>query len=129
MDEALPGGLAVYGARFGRYPLDPTVVFVRKRASRRVARRRVSPVLILASALLARARRPAEARIAIDAAQVEGRIDARLYGQFLEFMYEGIKGGRPPSCCVTAASKRRPTPSASPAIGSATPTIATTTTG
>jgi hypothetical protein len=30
VDEALAGGLAVYGARFGRYPLDPTVVFVRK---------------------------------------------------------------------------------------------------
>jgi hypothetical protein len=30
VDGALPGGLAVYGARFGRYPLDPTVVFVRK---------------------------------------------------------------------------------------------------
>jgi hypothetical protein len=30
VDEALPGGLAVYGARFGRYPLDPTVVFVRR---------------------------------------------------------------------------------------------------
>lgn len=29
VDEALPGGLAIYGARFGRYPLDPTVVFVR----------------------------------------------------------------------------------------------------
>jgi len=28
VDEALPGGLAVYGARFGRYPLDPTVMFV-----------------------------------------------------------------------------------------------------
>jgi hypothetical protein len=28
-DEALAGGLAVYGARFGRYPVDPTVVFVR----------------------------------------------------------------------------------------------------
>jgi hypothetical protein len=27
-DEALAGGLAVYGARFGRYPVDPTVVFV-----------------------------------------------------------------------------------------------------
>jgi hypothetical protein len=33
------------------------------------------------------------ARIVIDAAQVEGRIDERLYGQFLEFMYEGVKGG------------------------------------
>ena len=30
VDEALPGGLAVYGAHFGRYPVDPTVVFVRK---------------------------------------------------------------------------------------------------
>jgi hypothetical protein len=29
VDEALPGGLAIYGAHFGRYPVDPTVVFVR----------------------------------------------------------------------------------------------------
>jgi predicted transcriptional regulator len=28
VDEALPGGLAVYGERFGRYPLDPTLIFV-----------------------------------------------------------------------------------------------------
>jgi hypothetical protein len=27
VDDALPGGLAIYGARFGRYPLDPTVLF------------------------------------------------------------------------------------------------------
>ena len=27
VDEALPGGLAIYGARFGRYPVDPSVVF------------------------------------------------------------------------------------------------------
>jgi hypothetical protein len=27
VDETLPGGLAIYGARFGRYPVDPTVVF------------------------------------------------------------------------------------------------------
>jgi hypothetical protein len=27
VDEALPGGLAIYGEDFGRYPLDPTVVF------------------------------------------------------------------------------------------------------
>jgi hypothetical protein len=27
VDEALPGGLALYGERFGRYPLDPTLVF------------------------------------------------------------------------------------------------------
>ena len=25
--KSLPGGLAIYGARFGRYPLDPTIVF------------------------------------------------------------------------------------------------------
>ncbi len=28
VDDSLPGGLAIYGARFGRYPLDPTLVFV-----------------------------------------------------------------------------------------------------
>jgi len=28
VDAALPGGLAIYGARFGRYPIDPTVLFV-----------------------------------------------------------------------------------------------------
>jgi hypothetical protein len=28
VDDALPGGLAVYGARFGRYVVEPTVVFV-----------------------------------------------------------------------------------------------------
>jgi hypothetical protein len=27
VDDSLPGGLAIYGARFGRYPLDPTLVF------------------------------------------------------------------------------------------------------
>ncbi len=30
VDSALPGGLAIYGRRFGRYPLDPTLVFVSK---------------------------------------------------------------------------------------------------
>jgi len=30
VDESMPGGLAVYGAKFGRYPLDPTLVFVTK---------------------------------------------------------------------------------------------------
>ena len=28
VDDALPGGLAIYGAKFGRYPVDPTVVFL-----------------------------------------------------------------------------------------------------
>ena len=30
VDSALPGGLALYGERFGRYPLDPTLVFTLK---------------------------------------------------------------------------------------------------
>jgi len=30
VDEALAGGLAIYGERFGRYPLDPTLAFVLK---------------------------------------------------------------------------------------------------
>jgi hypothetical protein len=29
-DEALAGGIAIYGERFGRYPLDPTLAFVMK---------------------------------------------------------------------------------------------------
>jgi alpha-N-arabinofuranosidase len=50
--------------------------------------------LILAGVVTsARAASPDEARIVIDAAKVEGRIDPRLYGQFVEFMYEGVKGG------------------------------------
>ena len=28
VDDALPGGLAIYGRHFGRYPLDPSVLFV-----------------------------------------------------------------------------------------------------
>ena len=28
VDAAFPGGLAIYGAHFGRYPLDPTVLFI-----------------------------------------------------------------------------------------------------
>lgn len=28
VDEALPGGLAIYGERFGRYPTDPSLIFV-----------------------------------------------------------------------------------------------------
>ncbi|HVV72579.1 MAG TPA: glycoside hydrolase family 2 TIM barrel-domain containing protein, partial [Verrucomicrobiae bacterium] len=30
VDPAFPGGLALYGARFGRYPVDPTLVFTLK---------------------------------------------------------------------------------------------------
>jgi len=31
VDSELPGGLAIYGRRFGRYPLDPTVAFLLRR--------------------------------------------------------------------------------------------------
>ncbi|MDX9753019.1 MAG: glycoside hydrolase family 2 TIM barrel-domain containing protein, partial [bacterium] len=30
VDAALPGGLAIYGENFGRYPLDPSIIFVMK---------------------------------------------------------------------------------------------------
>lgn len=30
VDESLPGGLAIYGAEFGRYPIDPTVLLMLK---------------------------------------------------------------------------------------------------
>ena len=31
VDESMPGGLAVYGERFGRYPVDPSLIFVMKK--------------------------------------------------------------------------------------------------
>jgi predicted transcriptional regulator len=31
VDPELPGGIAIYGRRFGRYPLDPTVVLLLRR--------------------------------------------------------------------------------------------------
>jgi alpha-N-arabinofuranosidase len=36
---------------------------------------------------------PARARVVVDAGRVEAEISPLLYGQFLEFMFEGIKGG------------------------------------
>jgi hypothetical protein len=33
VDDALPGGLAIYGRHFGRYPLDPTVLLIGRPAS------------------------------------------------------------------------------------------------
>jgi alpha-L-arabinofuranosidase len=39
------------------------------------------------------AQQPASANIAIDAAKVEGEISPLLYGQFDEFMFEGVKRG------------------------------------
>jgi hypothetical protein len=31
VDKSLPGGLAVYGEKFGRYPVDPSLIFVMKK--------------------------------------------------------------------------------------------------
>ncbi|HWQ33246.1 MAG TPA: alpha-L-arabinofuranosidase C-terminal domain-containing protein [Blastocatellia bacterium] len=54
--------------------------------------------LVVVLALLAGLNAPlpaqtAAARIEIDAGKVEGRISPTLYGQFIEFMFEGVKGG------------------------------------
>jgi alpha-N-arabinofuranosidase len=40
-----------------------------------------------------RAAAPQSATIEIDATTIEGRISPMLYGQFIEYMFEGIKGG------------------------------------
>jgi alpha-L-arabinofuranosidase len=55
----------------------------------------LSAVLVSVAALAASqpTPQPLTARIEIDAAKVEGRISPLLYGQFLEFMFEGIKRG------------------------------------
>ena len=54
----------------------------------------VSAVICSYPLFTAEAQRNAEtASISIDARKVENRISPLLYGQFLEFMYEGIKGG------------------------------------
>ena len=52
-------------------------------------------VLLCVLALVPRAgAQPTQtATIKIDASRVENRVDPLLYGQFLEFMYEGIKSG------------------------------------
>ena len=61
----------------------------------------MSPRLLPVAALLAaisvpvsgQSSSPDEAAIAIDAARVENRISPQLYGQFAEFMFEGVKFG------------------------------------
>ncbi len=62
----------------------------------RAGARLVGPLLVAAAASAATngSRQPSPtARIAIDAGTVDGRISPLLYGQFAEFMFEGIKGG------------------------------------
>src|ERR1051325_6371017 len=48
---------------------------------------------ILVFSLLVTALTAQTASISVDARKVENRISPLLYGQFLEFMFEGIKGG------------------------------------
>ena len=50
-------------------------------------------VVVLGQLNLAAGQANQKASITIDARKIENRISPLLYGQFLEFMYEGIKGG------------------------------------
>ena len=50
-------------------------------------------VAVVGQPHLATAQTIQKASITIDARKIENRISPLLYGQFLEFMYEGIKGG------------------------------------
>lgn len=65
--------------------------------SHKKAQRAVIRLILLAVAFvqphLVAAQRGQRASITIDARKVENRISSLLYGQFLEFMYEGVKGG------------------------------------
>ena len=67
--------------------------------SHQKAQKGVSDFLILLCLLAAVVAQPLSAQtsqrasISIDARKVENRISPLLYGQFLEFMYEGVKGG------------------------------------
>ena len=55
-------------------------------------RRVLSPALLLCL-VAAQATAQTGARVRVDATRAQGRISPLLYGQFLEFMYEGVKGG------------------------------------
>jgi len=67
--------------------------------SHRKAQKDVSNFLLLLCLFVAVFAQPLSAQtsqrasVSIDARKVENRISPLLYGQFLEFMYEGIKGG------------------------------------
>jgi alpha-N-arabinofuranosidase len=58
-----------------------------------VARGKLLFALLLAAWHPALAQGAARASIVVDAARVEATISPLLYGQFAEFMYEGVKGG------------------------------------
>src|SRR5215831_4982839 len=53
----------------------------------------VATVSLPAKVALSQVNSSARARISVDAQRVEGPVSPMLYGQFMEFMYEDIKGG------------------------------------
>src|SRR5678816_3347046 len=53
----------------------------------------LAAVLLWAAVSPAFAQNTQTATLTIDTRKVENRVSPLLYGQFLEFMYEGIKGG------------------------------------
>src|SRR5438128_12062737 len=50
-------------------------------------------LMLTPMAALAQSKPPLAASLTINAAKVEGAISPALYGQFMEFMFEGVKGG------------------------------------
>jgi alpha-N-arabinofuranosidase len=54
---------------------------------------RIAILALACTPPVAAAQEPARARILIDAGRAEAEISPLMYGQFLEFMFEGIKGG------------------------------------
>src|SRR4030081_1531045 len=76
-----------------------TAVFSKSRANAARREHRMIFLLLLAAAVgpcshrQAVAQPAASARITIDAAKSEGEISPTLYGQFDEFMFQGVKGG------------------------------------
>jgi alpha-N-arabinofuranosidase len=67
---------------------------MRKDIVRRLCRTcQVVALPVALTPITGRAQGVVSARITIDAARVEAEISPLMYGQFLEFMFEGIKGG------------------------------------
>src|SRR5262245_30070700 len=72
---------------------------MRQRSKRRRRGARRAPLLVVLAIVASGAtfsqslQAVATATVDIDATLVENRISPLLYGQFVEFMYEGIKGG------------------------------------
>jgi alpha-L-arabinofuranosidase len=64
-----------------------------KKAQRNVFIRLCLLAIVCGQPQLVTAQAPQKASITIDTRRVENSISPLLYGQFLEFMYEGIKGG------------------------------------